>query len=350
MALSYCGCGGNPSSKIENCLTHTYSSSILTIIKAPSVSFSIAIANDITNNCCSDECIDQVGCCTCDDKRRLSCLLVNDVIDITPIISFSTPACEDETYVVEFFVDDEIVDTSIYNFGDIPELYQVTLPSQGTFTFKLKVTNCCGSCEYQKSIYAGYPLVLERVACHTLKFVDNYYFNTGSRAKIVIYDTKLNILDTFLFENYNADTNTNFKVPSDGAYIIKFSIIDIYGLDVYTKSFVLYEFCSVFACYEKAIRDLFCLNSCKESHEIRRKKDQLEMLTTLSMAFMLAVSKDYIKGYGVLYYNSSYLNTLINNKLLLDQLLSLCGTCKTDHIEDNSKLVSSLFMSDCGCN
>lgn len=343
-------CCGQGNSPIEFCFKDSSSQTILTNSVSPSATFTLSASDTVTNNCCSDDCLDQVGCCSCEERKRLSCILQGDTIILTPIVTFENPICEDQTYNIKIYVNDILKSDETYDFGETPDDYSILLPTQGSFTIRLVATNCCGSCAYSKTVYAGYPLRIDRVGCRTLKFTDRFYYNLGNQAKIEILDLQLNPIDTFLFNDYNSTTDTTFLLPKDGSYIVVFSIVDSYGTVLYTKSFVIYEFCTVFACYEKAMRDLLCLNSCQETFEVRKQKDKLDILLTTTLAFLLSISKDYQAGYGVLFYNSSYLNTLKNNDAVLNQILSICGNCPTDHINSNSYLNTSLTSKGCGCS
>lgn len=341
------GCCGLISPGLD-CSEYTCESSVLINSFMPSAGFYIECndtqaANNIAG---TEKCINGNTGCTCEDKAYCRCISLNQDIYLVPQLVLNSTSCS-EFPIIEYYVNDiriDGVDIPLIDGLNYQTEIKLSFDAKGKYTIKQVITNCCGTCTYEQTITIGGSVEFERVECYKFKVNDFYnYDSIGEKTLILrVKDHLKNTLKEWTYSNYSANSDIYFDLPNDGVFICSYSIVDSLGVEIFSKSYVVYEFCGLFKCYESLILKSINVEACENTKDLNSDINKFVLLYN-----SLYASLDIQIGntYGNLEYEDKYLNVISNNQFLLNSLNKLCGKCG---IESNSN--SNFYTNTTNCS
>lgn len=281
------------------------------------------------------DCIQGCYGCGCDDAAFCRCVLKNQPVNVKFIPFPNFNHCQDEqSALLQVYSNDELILQQTINNYEPVETTMI-FNQDGRYVIKAVLTNCCGSCEFEKEIIVGGYVKLERLACHTYKFTD-YTTDTSNKINIKIKNINGEVVKEYLFLGDKLPT-LNFTTDEDGIYIVEYNITSYTGVILKSKSFLLYDFCTIVECYTKMVTHRICVvEKCENKEEFNEFLNKLNSFVVLATAFVASMDIQYGTSYGYMYYDEKYLGVLKYHEVILKALLKLCNGC-------------SKTLNDCGC-
>jgi hypothetical protein len=265
------------------------------------------------------------------------------------------PGTEDPCDIeVSWYVNDELkIGPLSYNrVQDIAPFSEV-FETEGKYTIRLVVCNCCGCCEYSEVICVGPKVSIDRLGCLQFKLTDNQVYPDGLNLDLTIYAPDQTVIEKRTIENYTGEQSIDISYGYDGIYIVEYLVYNSANPAnvIERKRFVTYDFCSILRCYKELLFGINCTtcDPCSMTKEEDKMwLDQLNMFVANVYAFIQYAAIHYGLENNHFLFREEYISHIDNTQKIVENLLRICGKCGFISHE-NPVPYKCVTIKPCGC-
>lgn len=184
------------------------------------------------------------------------------------------------------------------------------------------------------------PSTLVKTSCYHYTLTDNTGTNDIKYVTVYAYGNSTALISTTLDPTQGTTLEIDLTTYGDGVYLVEFGNDDpaVDASDEWTDTFVIYEYCGVWECYQGLFTAIMCgaynpcCNTCDPAllEKYIRYREALNMMTGLMLSVIAYINVERVKYLGIFDIDDTregYISRVSDYLVKLKELASSCGIC-----------------------